>query len=341
MTTPTRRQTLQLLGASLAAASLGGPAFARDKASGGWRTGPSLPFPVQEIYPTLHRGHIHQAGGFVAENGRITGPTADHVALDPSTGIWTQRASLPTPRHHPALVSYKGRLYAIGGFEAGDNGGWQMQGDMFAYNDTDNTWERAPELPAPTSENVTGIADGLLFVIGGRLPKADRNLDWTDHTDVASSWVFDGSRWTDAAPMPTARNSAASAVIDGYIHVVGGRTVGGGNLAKHEVYDPASDRWEHRAPMPKAQGGLAAAAVGDQMFAFGGEYFNNSGGGVFPDAWAYDAVEDRWRHIPDMPHPRHGLGAVAIGRDIYVIGGALRASGNDTSAAVEIYTADT
>ena len=209
---------------------------------------------------------------------------------------------------------------------------------MFRYDDANDTWERAPELPTPTAENIAAVADGLLFVIGGRLPKADRNLEWTDHTDVATSWFFDGSRWMDAAPMPTARNSAAGGVIDGYIHIVGGRTVGGGNVSAHEVYDPASDRWEMRSPLPKAQGGLAAAAVGDKLYAFGGEFFDNQGGGVYHDAWEYDAITDKWRHIADMPKPRHGLGAVALGGDIYAIGGALKASGNDTSAAVEIYT---
>jgi hypothetical protein len=38
-----------------------------------------------------------------------------------------------------------------------------------------------------------------------------------------------------------------------------------------------------------------------------------------------------------MPHPRHGLGAVTLDGAIHVIGGALKASGVETSALVEIY----
>ncbi|MGB3625881.1 MAG: kelch repeat-containing protein [Henriciella sp.] len=332
-----RRQSLQLLGAGLVgAASVPLRAAAKDRAAKGWRGGVSLPSPVQEIYPCLHDGRIHLAGGFVARDGKITGPTAEHHAFNASTGYWEREAALPVPRHHPQLVSYKGSLFCIGGFESRENGVWQMQGDMWRYDEAEEDWAWAPDLPAPTGESVAAVADGLLFVIGGRLPKAGRNLDWDDHTDIATNWVFDGEQWTDAAPMPTARNSAAGGVIDGYIHIVGGRTVGGGNTAEHEVYDPASDRWERLAPLPKAQGGLAAATVGNRLFAFGGEYFGN-GGGVYPDTWEYDAYSDTWRSVADMPQPRHGLGAVALDGDIYVIGGARKAGGTETSAAVEIY----
>ncbi|MEM5517807.1 kelch repeat-containing protein [Henriciella sp. AS95] len=334
-----RRSALLLTAAGLGSAGLAPAAFAdRAKSPSGWHTGTSLPFPVQEIYPARHAGRIHLAGGFVAENGRITGPTSAHHAYNPNTGTWQLKAPLPSARHHPQLISYRGHLYCIGGYESGEAGAWQMRGGVWRYDEASNAWAVAPAMPVPNGESVTEVADGLLFVIGGRLPKADRNLDWSDQTDIATAWAFDGSKWFDVAPMPTARNSAASGVIDGYVHVVGGRTVGGGNESTHEIYDPASDRWERRAPMPKAQAGLAAAALGNKLYVFGGEYFDSQGGGVYPDAWVYDAITDKWTAIPDMPRPRHGLGAVTLGRDIYVIGGAQQASGNDTSAAVEIYT---
>ncbi|MEQ8559855.1 MAG: kelch repeat-containing protein [Henriciella sp.] len=336
MTQLSRRRTLQLISGSLAASALSRPAFARDRAASGWRDGTSLPFPVQEIYPCLHDGRIHVAGGFISENGAITGPTTAHHALDPASGLWDIRAGLPVARHHPQLVSFMGRLLSIGGFEARENGAWQMQGDMWLYNESDDSWAWAPDLPAPNAESVAGVIRNRLHVVGGRQPAGDRNLDWTDHTDTGAHWVFDGERWRDGAPMPTPRNSAAGIVVDERLHVVGGRTVADGNTAVHECYDPWSDRWERLAPMPIAQAGLAAGVVGHKLYVFGGEYFEN-GGGVFPEAWEYDSIRDRWRALPDMPEPRHGLGGVTVGKDIYLIGGARKRGGNQTSAAVEIY----
>jgi len=197
-----------------------------------------------------------------------------------------------------------------------------------------------PDLPVPCAEAVVGVTgDDTLHLAGGRTPKGEANANWNDHTDTGHHFVLtslDG-QWETAAPCLTKRNSAAGDVINGNLHVVGGRTVGGGNVATHEVYDHAEDRWRTAAPMPQAQGGLAVAAVNDKLYAFGGEYFDN-GGGVYKEAWVYDASTDAWSALPDMPNPRHGLGAVALDGKIYVIGGALQASGVDTSAIVDIFT---
>ena len=59
-----------------------------------------------------------------------------------------------------------------------------------------------------------------------------------------------------------ARNSAASFVIGNEWHVIGGRTVNGGNTDRHDIFDFTDQRWRTGTPLPAAQGGLAAAAVG-------------------------------------------------------------------------------
>ncbi|WP_026180593.1 Kelch repeat-containing protein [Henriciella marina] len=335
---PTRRQSLQLLAAGLAAGCTVRPAMGEGNAdAAGWHDGPALPFPVQEIYPCLHAGRVHLAGGFVAEDGTITGPTDAHHALDPATGIWQPLARLPVARHHPQLVSLNGTLHCIGGFEADPEGAWRMQRTAWRYDEAGDEWLTASALPVPNGESTAGIISGTLYLAGGRQPSGLRNLAWNDHRDVDTLLGFDGATWEQLAPVPTARNSAAGGVIDGRLHVVAGRTVDGGNTAVHEAYDPGTDRWERLAPMPGAQAGLASGVVDGKLYTFGGEWFEN-GGGVYSDAWAYDPQADRWASIADMPKPRHGLGGLTIGDDIYLIGGALERGGNRTSAAVEIYT---
>ena len=270
---PTRRQSLQWLGAGLLAGCTAGPARGEASAApSGWRAGPSLPFPVQEIYPGLHKGRIHLAGGFVAENGEISGPTAAHHALDPQTGLWQKLADLPAPRHHPQLVSLRGTLYCIGGFESGPDGAWQMMRTAWQYDESADAWSDAPALPVPNGESVAGVIAGTLYLAGGRQPKSALNSDWNDHADTGTLLAFDGTGWETLAPMPTPRNSACCGVIDGRLHVVAGRTVGGGNTPVHEVYDPGTDRWETLSPMPKGQGGLASGVVGEKLYTFGGEW---------------------------------------------------------------------
>lgn len=313
------------------------PAIEVTDSTGSWRAGPDLPMAVQEIYPTLHQGKIHLAGGFISDGDSISGVTDRHIALDPATGTWTDLPVLPRPRHHPNLISFQGQLLAIGGFEAqSEQAVWVMQAGVWAFNGTD--WIDGPSLPQPNGESVMGVVDDILHVCGGRTPTSESNQTWNDHTDIADHFVLDAldGDWDRAAPLPTARNSAAAAVIGSNWHIVGGRTVTGGNTPAHEVYDASEDRWRTAAPMPQGQGGLAAASVAGQLYAFGGEFFDN-GGGVYPEAWAYDPGADAWRALPDMPHPRHGLGAVTVGSEIYVIGGALRVGGSQTSNLVEVF----
>ncbi len=345
-TTPmlTRRTTLLALTAALgAAACRGAPDTGASPGAGipeGWSPGDSLPFPVQEIYPCAHDGAVHLAGGFVAVDGRISGPTDSHHVWRPDGLGWRASAPLPAARHHPHLISWQGQLWAFGGFESpSPEAIWTMQASGWVFDASKGNWAPAPALPVPCAEAVMlAGGTGLLHLAGGRSPAGEANANWTDQADQTHHFVLDdpAGPWRPAAPCLNARNSAAGAVINGSLHIVGGRSVTGGNTAAHEVYDPAEDRWRTAAPMPQAQGGLAAAELGGKLYAFGGEFFDN-GGGVYPEAWAYDPATDTWSDIAPMPHPRHGLGAVTLDSAIHVIGGALKASGVDTSALVELY----
>ena len=306
----------------------------------GWASSIPLPLAVQEIYPASHKGRIHQAGGFIATEGRISGPTRRHFSWQKDEKTWREDTQLPLARHHPQLISFQGQLLALAGFESrSQQSAWIMQRTGWVLT-ANNLWEEAPTLPAPCGEAVLGVtSDGLLHLAGGRTPTGQKNGAWQDHGDTDHHFVLnqiDGN-WERAAPCLTKRNSASGDVIDGALHIVGGRQVGGGNVTTHEVYDPKEDRWRKAAPMPKAQGGLAAAAMGGKLYAFGGEYFDN-GGGVYAESWVYDAAADSWADLPDMPTPRHGLGAVRLDQKIYVIGGARAASGVDTSSIVESFT---
>jgi N-acetylneuraminic acid mutarotase len=339
------RRTAILTGASLVACAEGASSqnagSTGAKRGGSWTARPPLPFAVQEIYPAGHKGRIHIAGGLLGEGGRVVGVSDRHIAYDPKTGASTTFAALPATRHHPHAVAHNGRLYLLGGF--GTNPGavnWIMSTDTLLYHDATNTWSNLARSPEPHAEVVATSLGANIHVVGGRRPKGAANLAYGDHEDVTRHLVYDpaGNKWRNAAPALSARNSAAGAVIDGSWHVVGGRSVAGGPTDAHEVYDPKEDRWRSAAPMPKGAGagGNAAGAVNGKLYVFGGEYFDN-GGRVHPEVWVYGPKADVWAATTPMPTPRHGLGAVALNNEIWLVGGAKRPSGNDTSDVVESF----
>ncbi len=280
----------------------------------------------QEIYPAVLGDRIIVAGGVLSQAPGFT----DHVeAYDAEAGRWTTLAPLPEGRHHIALAEAGGKIYGIGGF-SGAIPDWRAHATVFVYDAGANRWSSGPSLPQARAEGVVATVKGKIYFIGGRIPTSPQAAHISEHADTARGEVLDprSGRWEPIADAPTARNSAAAAVIDDKIYVVGGRQMlkqpdgrqRPVNLATLEVYDPATNRWETRAALPQAQGGLAAAAHGGKLYAFGGEQFVPASK-VFADAWVYDPQTDRWSALPPMPTPRHGHGAAVVGKRIFLMGG--------------------
>ena len=312
-----------------------------EEVSDSWEVRADIPYRVQEIYPALHQGRIYLAGGLSPDVDAADQGISDRVYVyDPAADQWSEGPSLPEPRHHPYLVSTGAELFAIGGFVAANGGRWSASTDILRLDEASGSWLKVAELLTPQSETVAAYVGGLIYIATGRAPTGSANAEWNDQGDVASLQVFDtesyGVAFSATASVP--RNSGAGAVIDGKLYVVGGRVVGGGNVATNEVFDPATGTWTTLAPMPKAQGGIAAAALDGRLYVFGGEFFGGGGGGVHRESWVYDPTTDSWSSISEMPVPRHGLGAVTVGDEIFVIAGAAQVGGAGTTNRLSVYT---
>jgi N-acetylneuraminic acid mutarotase len=128
--------------------------------------------------------------------------------------------------------------------------------------------------------------------------------------------------------MPTAREHLTSAVVNGKLYVIGGRTAGMvANVDANEVYDPVVDKWNILESMPSKRGGLTSAAANETIYVFGGEEPSST----FNDNEKYNPKTNTWTSDTPMPTARHGLAAVAIDDKIYVIGGGPKPGGSQTS----------
>lgn len=312
-----------------------------------WDVGETLPFAVQEIYPTLWRWRLVVGGGFRAIGpGPVTKiadlkPSADVVALRPYGMNWEPLPSLPEARHHPLLSAQGDRLLAVGGFSATPDAVWTMQAQCWVLERDADHWIEGPALPVPQAEVAAGVLDGALILAGGRSPRDGRNGQYADHQDTGAAWQLKpgATTWNPLPPLPTPRNSSAAAVLNDRLHVAGGRIVGSTgltNLATHEAWDPKRGAWLTLAPMPQPRGGHAAAVLGGRLYCFGGESFGPEGR-AHDEVFAYDPIADRWAEAPKMPMPLHGLGAVTMEGEIHLLGGARMVGGNDTQPAHLIF----
>lgn len=147
-----------------------------------------------------------------------------------------------------------------------------------------------------------------------------------------------GDAWQALEPLPTPRRLLAAAAEGGKVYTFGGcgspcfgppahtSTV---EETRVEAFDPEIGRWEDgRGPIPAIFFGGAAAAPGNGRIYLVGGFLTGD------RAYEYDPAADTWRSRAPMPTARHGLAAVALGGEIYAVGGS---DGRAASGALEIY----
>ncbi|MEM7359606.1 MAG: kelch repeat-containing protein [Pseudomonadota bacterium] len=300
-----------------------------------WRSAAPIPINTQELYPAVHQGRLYVAGGIAAKLG-VPYFTNACYSYDHKRDEWRAEADLPMDLHHAALVSTGQQLFLVGGFNGAYTHTWRMQSAV--YELTTEGWQAQTALPAPQAEGVLSTAsDGAIHLVTGQSPRGEANSKRSDHREVVNHWRWQpgDSRWLEAAPIPTPRNSATGGWYGDQLIVSGGRTARG-NLSETEIYDAREDKWRSAAPLPLPQAGTAGAMSDEGLIVFGGEIFQPRAD-VFKEVWHYRFSSDSWEALADMPTPRHGNGAGRIGNDIYVIGGATKPGGSGTSNLNEVY----
>lgn len=268
---------------------------------------------------------VYVAGGFTAD-GRAS---AVVEVYDTKADRWDRIPDLPEGRHHAGLAAARGAIWLIGGYdEAG-----KPSGLVWRWAPGDRGWSRGPALPtARGALSVAVVHDGI-HAIGGATGLGGGSRLSGEHAFLAPG----ADRWTTLDPLPEPRDHLAAAGIatvtsaggsslrSGTIYVVGGRHLSlDSNEARVDVFDipdaagPKSRwRWTEAFAMPRARGGTSAVVAGVVLVALGGEEPSGTIGPVDH----YEVEDGVWCGGPPMPTPRHGLGAVAIGSRIYVVGG--------------------
>lgn len=124
---------------------------------------------------------------------------------------------------------------------------WQL------YDPRRDHWITLPVLPSKIRQLANfGVvsADGKLFVLGGGSDAVDPSTG--DHDGIFATdevWSYDpvSRLWASRAPMLVPRALFACCVLDGKIVVAGGFTSFRKSISKAEIYDPEKDVW---GPLP-------------------------------------------------------------------------------------------
>ena len=271
-----------------------------------WQTIADAPSPRQYAAATEAGGRVWLIGG-IGENETATPDTA---AYDRAINTWTSGPKLPRPLHHLMAVTYQGDAVVIGGFVPGSELTSGQSDRVYALKG--GAWQELPRLNHARAAAAAAVVGDKIVVVGGQ---ANGKL-------VPQTEVFDGTGWTDVAPIPTPREHLGAASDGRYLYSVGGRNLSADkNSAALERYDPASDSWTKLEDMPTAAGSVGAAYLAGLVIAVGGEGTTS----VSDAVQGYDTAKRAWAQLPALPTARHGIAVTDLDDSLYAIGGAATA----------------
>jgi N-acetylneuraminic acid mutarotase len=290
----------------LAFAALGALLFTTTLASAApqakWQRAPQLPTPRTEVAAAAYKGGVVVVGGFLAN-----GSASSRVDLyQPAKRKWRRLPNLPVVVNHAMAAAAGGKLYVVGGYAEGIG---LPRRDAFIFDGA--RWIRLATMPDGRAAAGVAIAGGKLYVVGGI------SLGAADLAREALVLDLASGDWSTAAG-PTPREHLAATSANGLVYALAGRLGDlNTNLDTFEVFAPATGSWTELAPVPYRRGGTGAALSKGMIVSVGGE----EEGGTIGSVYGYDLTTQRWRKLPNLPTPRHGLGVVALKNRVFAIAG--------------------
>ncbi|MEO8588368.1 MAG: kelch repeat-containing protein [Flavobacteriales bacterium] len=232
---------------------------------------------------------------------------------------WETLPDVPIELAFPVVVEFEGTIHVIGG--GAPAGAYDIH---LRYTPATNQWDTLAPVPYRAQQPCGAVVGGKIHFCGGGYPNSGTPLD--DH------YYYDGTldQWFPAAPLPfpTVINEAAE--MDGKLYVLSGQP----NRTLCQYYDPATDEWTPANPLPDMDFwyGAIISARGT-IYRFGG------GGYISPtsNSHVYDASNDDWPGLPDMPGALHAPAGANLGDSLLCIAGGYFNAATD---AVWLYDID-
>lgn len=239
--------------------------------------------------------------------------------------VTTSDDSTATARHEAAAVVVDGLYYLLGG---------RSDRPVEVYDPVTDRWRVIGDAPRELHHFQPVAIGSKIYAIGAF------TCCYPNETSVSTIYVFDTvtEQWSTAGSMPSGRvrGSAAAAVYDGKIYILGGNTQGhaGGAVNWFDRYDPVSKDWDVLESAPHARDHFSAVVVNGKLVAAAGRTTEqpNPFKNAVKATDVYDFATRSWSEGRDIPTARAGALAAAAGDEVLVAGGEI----DTTSAALRI-----
>ncbi|MDX6482007.1 MAG: hypothetical protein QOG85_2517 [Gaiellaceae bacterium] len=280
-----------LVGAALAAVVWSAAASAGPSPE--WRSAASMPERRSYFAAAAIAGKIYVSGGMVGASGTYV---ARLERFNPLLNQWRRLPDQPRLARAAAGAAYRNSLYVIGGQTPS-----KVTRRVLAYHPRTHRWSSSLPLPVPRYNAAAAALGGKLYVAGGV-----RGFD-----PVRTVFVFDGQRWSTAAPLPQALHTEALVVFRKELWSIGGFDRNGERVRSVWIYSPSTNRWRAGPRLVKPLAMVGATAAGGEVYA------------VSEDVFERYVPGHGWVLGPQLRVPRHALGLFAVDQRLWAVGGCV------------------
>ena len=121
--------------------------------------------------------------------------------------------------------------------------------------------------------------------------------------------------------LPEPREGHALLAVEGLLLLAGGGPAADRPDGRLLAFEPASGAWSERAPAPVHHAHPALAAAHGWLHLLGGASASRMRHRLHASHHVYEVARDRWSEAPELPAPRAGAAAAALGAHLHVVGG--------------------
>ncbi|KAK3699556.1 hypothetical protein QZH41_003934 [Actinostola sp. cb2023] len=226
--------------------------------------------------------------------------------LNTEKNEWENTKDMSEARASFAVVSYKNKLYVIGGYRRG-----RKLKIMECYDPIDNSWSSLPSTTKCQGDMRAAVLGDYIYVAGG---SSDRLLT----CNYVERYSPSTGRWETVATMHRQRRRFALAVLNLCMYAVGGFDDTTGDLSHMEHYKPDTNSWYEDPEMLSCRYDFGAVALSGYLYAVGGA---NGRRGSLNTVERYDPVNNVWSQVAPLRQCRGGVSVAVNCGKIFVVNG--------------------
>jgi len=307
------------------APALGRFSAAYDQTNGGHQS-PTLITARSGHTSTVTGHHVYVVGG-VGSDGALDNVEQARTNADGTLGPFESvpGMSLVTARQAHTATILGSYLYVVGGFSNGSLS--SVERASIAPDGSLGPFTTVVDAALTTARqgHASAVVGNFLYILGGFGGSA---LNTVERAIINSDSSLGPFMVVPNVNLTTARHGHATAIIGGYLYVVGGTGSSGPLQDVERATIGADGSLGSFAPVPaarltSARSGHTTLAIGNYLYALGGLADNNSLASVERAPLAADGSVGAFAPAPDVifTTARHGHSTSVIGNYLYVLGG--------------------